>query len=431
VANKEMFSDLIRVDKADVYKAGILAGQLHRASDHVSFSYNADYAAVRSEPVATTLPISTEPLRTPARSVPAYFAGLLPEGRRLTALRSAIKTSADDDFALLLAVGGDPIGDVQVVVSGEIPPPFGSPSAANARSNSDDFANLSFRELFAEATGAKPDRGGIAGVQDKVSGQMISVPISYGAGVILKFDPPEYPHLVANEAFFLTMARDCGIVTGDWRVVNDRDGMLGLLVSRFDRILLPNGLVGGLACEDGCQLANRYPGDKYALDTEMVFRVVANSCAAPKAAANDLLRQFLFAYITGNGDWHAKNVSVLRRANEWEPSPAYDLPSSYPYGDKSLAMAVNGTRQAQISRKAVLQLAESVGVPERAALMTLDDLLAAAEPWIVRLPELPFDQQRMRHLRRAMTSRLKLLSPAPLRTPRRGSLIHGQTPHAG
>jgi hypothetical protein len=94
-------------------------------------------------------------------------------------------------------------------------------------------------------------------------------------------------------------------------------------------------------------------------------------------------------------------------------------------------MAVNGTRQAQISRKAVLRLAESVGVPERAALMTLDDLLAAAGPWIVRLPELPFDQQRMRHLRRAMTSRLKLLSPAPLQTPRRGSLIHGQTPHAG
>ncbi|HHU66493.1 MAG TPA: hypothetical protein GXZ33_01375 [Corynebacterium sp.] len=30
---------------------------------------------------------------------------MLPEGRRLTALRTAVKTSADDEFSLLLAVG--------------------------------------------------------------------------------------------------------------------------------------------------------------------------------------------------------------------------------------------------------------------------------------------------------------------------------------
>lgn len=407
-----MLDEYIQIDKADVYKAGRLAGKLRRESDYVSFNYTEEYLASSTDPVATTLPISTESVRTPARSVPAYFAGLLPEGRRLTALRSAIKTSADDDFSLLLAVGGNPIGDVQVVASGEAPPTFGSPKATSFASISDEFAALSFRELFAQATGAEPDRGGIAGVQDKVSGQMISVPISYGAGVILKFDPPEYPNLVANEAFFLAMARDCGIATCDWQVVIDRHGMQGLLVSRFDRIALPDGSVSALACEDGCQLANQYPGDKYALDTEMVFRAVTSSCAAPKAAANSLLRQFAFAYITGNGDWHAKNDSVLRRADEWEPSPAYDLPSSYPYVDRSLAMAVNDSRQAQISRKAVLRLAESVGVPERAAVMTLDDLLASAEPWTDRLPELPFDQQRMRHLRRVMTSRMKLLGSA-------------------
>ena len=34
----------------------------------------------------------------------SLFAGLLPEGRRLGALRRAVKTSADDDLTLLLAV---------------------------------------------------------------------------------------------------------------------------------------------------------------------------------------------------------------------------------------------------------------------------------------------------------------------------------------
>src|SRR5438552_2279477 len=51
--------------------------------------------------VATTLPVTPEPLVRTGGAVPAYFAGLLPEGRRLGALRRAVKTSADDELSLL------------------------------------------------------------------------------------------------------------------------------------------------------------------------------------------------------------------------------------------------------------------------------------------------------------------------------------------
>lgn len=63
----------------------------------------------------TACPWPLAPVRTAAGAVPPYFAGLLPESRRLTALQRAIKTSADDEFSLLLAIGHDAIGDVQVV----------------------------------------------------------------------------------------------------------------------------------------------------------------------------------------------------------------------------------------------------------------------------------------------------------------------------
>lgn len=57
-------------------------------------------------------------MAAPAGAVPPFFAGLLPEGRRLTALRGAVKTSADDELSLLLAVGGSTIGDVTVLPEG-------------------------------------------------------------------------------------------------------------------------------------------------------------------------------------------------------------------------------------------------------------------------------------------------------------------------
>ena len=86
------------VEEAVVRKAGVRAGTLRRDRHGIVFEYDADYGG---PPVATTLPLSASPLRTPAGAVPPFFAGLLPEGRRLVALRRAIKTSLDDDLSML------------------------------------------------------------------------------------------------------------------------------------------------------------------------------------------------------------------------------------------------------------------------------------------------------------------------------------------
>jgi HipA N-terminal domain len=51
---------------------------------------------------------------TTGGAVPAFFVGLLPEGVRLGVVTTSTKTSADDHFTLLLAIGADTIGDVRV-----------------------------------------------------------------------------------------------------------------------------------------------------------------------------------------------------------------------------------------------------------------------------------------------------------------------------
>ena len=88
---------------ADIYKRGVLAARLERHDGGTKFSYLPAYLQSGRPAVASSLPLSPEPVLSGAGAAPPYFTGLLPEGRRLNALRRSIKTSADDDLSLLIA----------------------------------------------------------------------------------------------------------------------------------------------------------------------------------------------------------------------------------------------------------------------------------------------------------------------------------------
>ncbi len=402
--------DLRRVDTADVYVGKEPAAELDRTPTGTRFRYLPAHLARRGRPVATSLPLSSEDVMTPAGALPPFFAGLLPEGRRLMAVRSATKTSADDELTLLLAVGGDTVGHVRVIPRGE--PPADEAGGAPEMAAPGD---VSFAELFARAVGTDPtgfDRVALPGVQDKISGRMIAFPVTGPRGrYLLKLDPPEIPHLVANEAFFLRAARLSGLPTASAEVVTDRDGRHGLLVERFDRIVEDGGLAR-LAQEDACQVLRRYPSDKYLLTTEEVTRGLAEVTAAPLVTARALLLQFAFAYLTGNGDAHAKNLSVHQLPDgEWRPTPAYDIPSSHPYGDTTMALSVDGKDRENITWRAFVALGQATGVPERAVRRTLLELVRKTGRWIGDLDELPFDDRRIHRLRRLIADRRAKLTP--------------------
>ncbi|MDQ6783857.1 MAG: HipA domain-containing protein [Actinomycetota bacterium] len=390
---------------ADVYKAGRRAAQLRRTRAGTEFLYLPSYLDT-GVPVATTLPLSSEPQLTPAGAVPPYFAGLLPEGRRLSNLRRAIKTSADDELSLLLAVGRDPVGDVQVTPEGEVP---GSADALVTVNSS--FSEVRFADLLADAGIIDPVA--LPGVQDKVSARVISLPLAKaGDRYILKLDPPEYPHVVANEAYFMHVARAAGMPVADAEVVVDVDDRPGLLVRRFDRVAAGEGTSLSLACEDACQLLDRWPADKYNVTAEAVVASVGRVCAAAPLAVRDVFRQLCFAWITGNGDVHAKNISVLGTNGEWRVSPAYDLPSTLPYGDRSYALPVGGTSTG-LSRRRLLAFAASVGLSEKAAARVLDGTLTATRDIIDELADgvLPFDQQTLKSTVGELRFRRRQMSP--------------------
>src|SRR5262249_24737099 len=109
------------VERADVYKRGELAATLTRTREGVVFAYRPEWLDERRPAVALSLPLTAAPVTRAGGAVPAFFAGLLPEGRRLGALRRDVKTSLDDELSLVLAVGSDAVGDVQVVPDGVLP----------------------------------------------------------------------------------------------------------------------------------------------------------------------------------------------------------------------------------------------------------------------------------------------------------------------
>ncbi|RAM37440.1 type II toxin-antitoxin system HipA family toxin [Arthrobacter globiformis] len=373
---------------ADIYKRGVLAARLERHDGGTRFSYLSAYLQSGRPAVASSLPLSPEPVLSGAGAAPPYFTGLLPEGRRLNALRRTIKTSADDDLSLLIAAGGNPVGDVQIVGHGEPLDPEEHAVEVDPRRPVD------FDELLGDS--GLIDPVALAGVQDKLSAGMISMPVaSAGRRFILKLNAPEFPHVVENEFIMFRYAAKLRIPLSRVQLMRDVAGRPGLLVERFDRVPLEVGTAAGapggpdavqrLAVEDGAQVLKLYPADKYNVGFGTVCHALADYCAAPLPALRNLAIQAAFALLSGNGDLHAKNVSMVQQPHgEWSIAPVYDIPSTVVYGDKTLALTLGGKRSG-ISRKHFLAWATGLGLSERTSVQAVDLALKAAGPLLADL----------------------------------------------
>jgi len=352
---------------ADVYAAGRLVGHVTRQPDATTFAYLAGYDG---PPLAPHLPVGIT--TWPAGALPPLLSNLLPEGRRLEALRQQVKTSLDNEVALLLAIGNDLVGDLQFVPAGSLP---AASSAAPV-----DLSHLD-AVVFAELRGLPVS--GVPGVQDKVKvSERMSLPVHDSAlsTHLLKFGQQGLPRLITNEQACLQALARARLEVNRAEVVVDKTGEQALLVTRFDRHAT-DGTVRALRQLDGCQAAGRYPADKYDLDTVDVVTALAGLCANPMLSALRLLEQVAASSLIGNGDLHAKNLWVLDRGDGLAPSPVYDVTFTHPYGHiDTMAPPICGeSRVARISRSTFTDAAERCGVRPAALDRVLDRLLARTE----------------------------------------------------
>jgi serine/threonine-protein kinase HipA len=211
---------------------------------------------------------------------------------------------------------------------------------------------------------------------------------SAGRRFILKLNAPEFPHVVENELIMFRYAAKLRIPLSRVQLMRDVAGRPGLLVERFDRVPAAAGepdAVQRLAVEDGAQVLKLYPADKYNVGFGTVCMALAEYCAAPLPALRNLAIQVAFAWLSGNGDLHAKNVSMVQQLHgEWSIAPVYDIPSTVVYGDKTLALTLGGKRSG-ISRRHFLGWASELGLTERAATQVVELALRAAGPLLADL----------------------------------------------
>lgn len=327
----------------DTLKVGTL---VRTPGDFNAFNFDEAYRATCGLPVlslsfrAATGGLRKDP-KPLAGALPAFFANLLPEEK----LREAMEKHHEgyvrpgNDFDLLAVLGADLPGAVRVLPSdGAIAVPQ-------------------------DASKDKPKaRFSLAGVQMKLSvmknsgkGGRLTLPMDDEQGqYIAKFPPTAFPGVSENEFANLALAAAIGMEVPERELVEKShfegipeefntlsEGKV-LLVKRFDR-----GVEGErIHVEDFAQVFGVYPSRKY---EGAAYHDIASALgvAVSPTAALEFVHRLALTVITGNGDMHLKNWSLIYPGNGDKPAlaPIYDVLSTVPYiPADAMALSLGGER---------------------------------------------------------------------------------------
>lgn len=387
----EVSSDPRSISSLDVLLNDVKVGTIVRTpGDFNAFNFEESYRATGGYPVlslsfrAAAGGLRKDP-KPVARALPAFFANLLPEDKLREAMEKhhAGSVRAGNDFDLLVALGSDLPGAVRVVPS--------------------DRTIACLDNLPA----AKPKaRFSLAGVQMKLSvikntgkGGGLTVPLGDEQGAyIAKFPSTSFPGVSENEYANLALAEAIGMEVPERELVEQSefegipkefetlsDGKV-LLVKRFDR-----GANGErIHIEDFAQVFGIYPSRKYEGAAYHDIAAALN-VAVSSAAVLEFVRRLALAAITGNGDMHLKNWSLIYRGVGDKPklAPVYDVLSTIPYiPADAMALSLAGERPFKaMSVQRWKAFANRARLPEAAVLKAVVDTVERVNEVWWSLPE--------------------------------------------
>lgn len=393
-------------NKIKIYKKGILCGYLFRRNDGgAEFTYDESYL-VESQTLDLCFNMKKrkEPYIQHGVNLHPYFAGLLPEGLRLKYLVQRVKTSSDDLFSLFASIGHDCVGDVYTH--------SGKAAITPDLKEIPKWNEINFYDFFLSTLAEDSDQSEFAGIQEKISASMISLPITAGkkGASILKLNPTDKQNLVYNEWACLTLAQRCGISVNDFQLIEDKDGELGLLVKRFDRACIKDNIVR-VHQEDLCQALNLFPSEKYRVSLKDIVYAIQKYSTAPLIEVYNLLKQITFSYLIGNGDMHAKNISLTESPTTGHIglTPAYDLICTLIYGDTKMALKLDA-KDSNLKRRDIIIFGQRFGLSRDAIESMMDDLLYNFNLNHHILFSIPMTDQKSNFLSKEIISRINALS---------------------
>lgn len=311
---------------------------------------------------------------------PPWFGHLLPEGllRRWVALD--VRAASSGDLPLLVRLGHDLPGAVQIVpTEGSLDPSW-----------QPDTVVLPTRPHDVTGSGLRFSLAGVALKFSMVTDadRLVIPAYDEDGDWIVKMPDAVHPAVPQNEFAIMTMARRAGIDVPEIRLVH-RDQVpdpgdaawphrqeWAFAIRRFDR---PRRGVR-IHMEDFAQVRGVPVGEaKYRGTYETVANVVYRVLGLE--AYLELVRRIFFSYAVGNGDLHLKNLSLLYPDGRGaQLSPAYDLVSTAQYhfdGADELALRLGGARRfEQITPDSFRSLAERVGAPTGSTREVVEEVAA-------------------------------------------------------
>ncbi len=386
-----MFKAPKAIPSLDVLLHELKVGTIVRTpGDFNAFSFDDTYRAAGGFPVlslsfraaAGGLRKDPKPL---AGALPAFFANLLPEDKLREAMEKhhAGNVRQGNDFDLLTALGADLPGAVRVL------PSDGATAVPGDASRDGPKARFS-----------------LAGVQMKLSvmkntgkGGGLTLPMGDEQGeYIAKFPSTAFPGVSENEFANLALASAIGmdvptrelVEKSDFEGIPEEFDTLSegkvLLVRRFDRGCGSERI----HIEDFAQVFGVYPSRKYEGAAYHDIASALNAAVSPTIAL-EFVRRLALTVITGNGDMHLKNWSLIYRGGGDRPelAPVYDLLSTVPYiPADSMALSLGGERSFKaLGAPRWKAFANRARLPEPAVLKTVIQVVESVNDHWWSLPE--------------------------------------------
>lgn len=372
---------LAEPDSASVYFYGWEIGKLtYLGGGEYRFTYDSDWRT----PLSPELPLEGD-VSYEGRGMPAFFENCLPEGWTESVVLASNKLSREDLFGLfsttrkyLSNVTLRPLG----IPESELVYDAHSVRIENLASEPGGVVRL--REHIGDTPGdvglwRRTREDGplrLSGVQAKLPVSLFRDDSRFAIGIgdlrhscthILKVPVPQYAGLVQNEWATMELARRIGLTVAEAVMVEFQEESAyrgrSLLVERYDipdRLTLDSETSDAnlFLQEDACSLLLLRREQKYNTSMERIADALLRAGIDP--SGNGGMRRFLelvlFSWIVGNGDLHAKNVSILRRFRTGRPgeppvlegvelAPFYDLVNTRLHlpGDE-FALTVDGRR---------------------------------------------------------------------------------------
>lgn len=428
----------------NVYLNNRLVGRLTKeTSGAVEFTYDPAWLGwEHALPVSLSLPLREA--RYAGAPVAAVFENLLPDSPPIrNRVAERVGAAGADAYSLLSKIGRDCVGALQFVPDGEEVP-------AHEKIQGVALSDAEIEGLVSNLARAplgldEEDefRISVAGAQEKTAllwheGRWMkpvgTTPTTHifkpqigqiqtSSGLI------DLSNSVENEYYCLKLVEALGLPANQASIATFGKKKV-LIVERFDRRHARDGRLLRLPQEDCCQALSVPPGRKYQNHGGPGIVAIMKLLRASDTPMEDQMAFFksqLIFWLIGATDGHAKNFSIfLNPGGRFSLTPFYDVLTAQPSFDRKqiphrafrLAMSVGSSRKYKIldvHGRHFVETAKEAGLGPAPIRTALDELRAAVEPALERLPDmLPegFPAAIHRSVAKAARARLKQLETA-------------------